>query len=104
MRIKLSATFEGKCMLCECSKVVFSAGDADTNKVVTICHDCCDKLGDVQTSEVIEKYGRVDEEPFKEVEMKVCGLDELQERIEKRKEEVEAEAEKSKDEEQRKEG
>jgi len=66
MKIKLSATFEGKCDLCKKTTLVFTAGDEDTKKAVTVCKDCSDKLGDMQTSEVIEKYGHVDEKSFEE--------------------------------------
>lgn len=66
MKIKLSATFEGKCDLCGGEAVVFTAGDEDTRKTVTICKACSEKLGDMQTSDVIEKYGHVDEKPFEE--------------------------------------
>ena len=90
-------------MVCDCDKIVFSAGDEDTGKVATICHDCCDCLGDVKTSEVIEKYGKVDREVFEGETIKVSGLDELQDRLEKRKEDIEREAE-CKEKEQRKEG
>jgi transcription elongation factor Elf1 len=66
MKIKLSATFEGKCDLCGKDAIVFTAGDEDTKKAVTLCKECSDKLGDMHTSEVIEKYGKVDEKPFEE--------------------------------------
>lgn len=66
MKIKLSATFEGKCDICSKETVVFSAGDEDTKKTVTICKECSDKLGSMQTSETIEKYGKVDEKAFEE--------------------------------------
>ena len=64
MKIKLSATFEGKCDLCKKKGIVFTAGDEDTKKAVTICKGCSEKLGKMQTSEVIEKYGKVDEKVF----------------------------------------
>ena len=66
MKIKLSATFEGKCSVCGKEKIVFSAGDEDTHKTVTICEECSDRLSDKQTSEVIEEYGKLDEESFQE--------------------------------------
>lgn len=66
MKIKLSATFEGKCDICGRETIVFTAGDEDTKKVVTICKDDSDKLGDMKTDEVIEKYGHVDEGSFSE--------------------------------------
>ncbi len=65
MKVKISATFVGKCMLCGKEAVVFTAGDEDTKKVVTICEGCSKSLGDMQTSDVVEKYGKVDDEPFK---------------------------------------
>jgi len=64
MKIKLSATFEGKCSICGKESVVFTAGDEDTKKTVTVCKECTDRLGEMQTSEVIEKYGKIDEESF----------------------------------------
>lgn len=64
MKIKLSATFEGKCDLCGGEAKVFSLGDEDTKRVVTICEGCCKRLGEMQASEVIEKYGQKDEKPF----------------------------------------
>jgi len=66
MKIKLSATFEGKCDLCGKEGIVFTAGDEDTKKVVTVCKECSEKLGEIQTSEVIEKYGHEDKEPFED--------------------------------------
>jgi len=66
MKIKLSATFEGKCQICNKEKVVFTAGDEDSKKVITICKECSDELGDMQVSDVIDKYGKVDETSFEE--------------------------------------
>ena len=66
MNIKLSATFEGKCSICGKETIVFSAGDEDTHKAVTICKSCADNFGDKPTAEVIEEYGKVDDEAFKE--------------------------------------
>lgn len=66
MKIKLSATFEGKCDICGKETIVFTAGDEDTKKTVTICKEDSDKLGDTPTAEVIEKYGHVDESSFDE--------------------------------------
>jgi len=64
MKIKISATFEGKCMLCKKNSVVFTAGDENTKKTVTICKGCSSGLGDMPTAEVIEKYGITDEKSF----------------------------------------
>ena len=66
MKIKLSATFEGKCDICKKNKIVFTAGDEDTQKAVTICKDCADRLGSEKTSEVIVEYGRKEESAFEE--------------------------------------
>lgn len=74
MKIKLSATFEGKCSICKKERIVFTAGDEDTHKVVTVCKDCADRLGTEATSQVIEEYGKKDDTAFEE------GI-----RIEKRK-------------------
>jgi transcription elongation factor Elf1 len=81
MKIKISATFEGKCMLCGKDTTVFSAGDEDTKKVVTICKKCSENLGDKPTAEVIEKYGEVNEETFEGGEIQVKGLGELQKEL-----------------------
>jgi len=66
MKIKLSATYEGRCMLCGKDTVVFTAGDEETKKAVTICKECSEKLGDISVEETIEKHGKVDEAAFKE--------------------------------------
>jgi len=88
MKIKLSPTHEGKCMICGKEKIVFSAGDEDTKKIVTICKDCAKEIGDVSTSEVIEKHGQVNEEAFSAQGMQIKGLNNLQEEL-KRKEDKE---------------
>jgi transcription elongation factor Elf1 len=66
MKIKLSATFEGKCLVCGNKTIVFRAGDEDDKKVVTICKECADKMADKTTEEVIEEYGTTDDEAFTE--------------------------------------
>lgn len=66
MKIKLSATFEGKCEVCGKEGIAFTAGNEETKKAVTICKECSEKLGEMHTSEVIEKYGKVDEKVFEE--------------------------------------
>ncbi|MBI2542740.1 MAG: hypothetical protein HYW24_00955 [Candidatus Aenigmarchaeota archaeon] len=66
MKIKLSATFEGKCMICKKKSIVFTAGDEDTQKTVTVCKECADKMGSESTADVIEKYGKVDKSAFLE--------------------------------------
>ena len=47
MKIKHSATFEGKCDICKKNAIVFTAGDEDTKKVVTVCKKCADGLKDM---------------------------------------------------------
>ncbi|MEM5879584.1 MAG: hypothetical protein QXU74_03785 [Candidatus Aenigmatarchaeota archaeon] len=64
MRLKISATFEGKCDLCGKKTKVFSLGDEDSRKVLTICKECCERLGDMQAGDVVEEYGHKDEKPF----------------------------------------
>ena len=72
MKIKLSATFEGKCSICKKKSIVFTAGDEDTHKVVTVCKECADKFSEKTTSQIIEEYGKKDEGAFKEG-VKVIG-------------------------------
>ena len=64
MKIKLSATFEGKCSICGKETTVFNAGDEETGKVVSVCKECADKFSDMQLSDAIEKYGKDDKESF----------------------------------------
>jgi hypothetical protein len=65
MKIKLSAVFEGKCDICGKTKnSVFTAGDEDTGRVVTICRQCSDENPGMMTSDAIEKYGHEDKASF----------------------------------------
>ena len=64
MNIKISATFEGKCSLCGKETIVFSAGNEDTKKVITICKECVDKLGNMSLEDAVEKFGVKDEKIF----------------------------------------
>jgi len=65
MKIKLSAVFEGKCDICgKVKKSVFSAGDEDTGRVVTICRECSDENPGMMTSDAIDKYGHEDNAAF----------------------------------------
>ena len=66
MKIKMSATFEGKCSFCGKEAKVFSAGDEDTKKTITICEECVKKMGSESLSDVIEKHGKKDESIFQE--------------------------------------
>ena len=61
----MSATFEGKCDLCKKKKKVFTLGDNDTHKAVTICKECSDKIGSESISEVVKKFGKKDDKFFK---------------------------------------
>jgi len=64
MNIKISATFEEKCSLCGKETIVFSAGNEDTKKVITICKECVDKLGNMSLEDAVEKFGVKDEKIF----------------------------------------
>jgi hypothetical protein len=66
MKVKISATFEGKCTICGKESTVFTAGDEDTCRTVTVCKECADKLGAKPIEEVVEEYGKEDPESFKE--------------------------------------
>ncbi len=84
MKIKISATYEGRCSLCNKDKIVFTAGDEDTKKVVSICRDCANSIGDVSTSDVIEKYGKEDESAFDGEGISIKGLDKIQKELKKK--------------------
>jgi transcription elongation factor Elf1 len=65
VKIKISATFEGKCDLCNKENVtVFTIGDEESKKVVTICKECSDNFGDKKTEDVIKIFGKFDEKAF----------------------------------------
>jgi hypothetical protein len=81
MKIKISATFEGKCMRCSHDKTVFSAGDEESKKVVTLCQDCANELGDTPTSDVIDRFGKCDSEAFCGSGIEIEGLDKVQEKL-----------------------
>ena len=66
MKIKLSATFEGRCSICGKKSIVFTAGDEDTHKAVSVCKSCAGNLGDKPTAEVIDEYGKKDDKAFEE--------------------------------------
>ncbi len=64
MKIKISATFYGKCDICKKEGVVFKVGDEETKRVVIICEECSKKYADLKINEIIEKFGRIDEDSF----------------------------------------
>lgn len=64
MSLKISATYEGKCDLCGKKATVFSLGDEDSKKVLTICKECCEKLGAMKAEDAVEEYGHKDEQAF----------------------------------------
>ncbi len=66
MKIKISATYEGKCSICKKTALVFSAGDEDTHKTASVCRDCSQKFPNKQISDLIEEYGKEDLDSFKE--------------------------------------
>ena len=52
-------------MICKKKAIVFSAGDEETHKAVTVCKDCSIRLGTQTTYDVIQKYGKVGKRAFK---------------------------------------
>ncbi|MEM5875389.1 MAG: hypothetical protein QXW01_02505 [Candidatus Aenigmatarchaeota archaeon] len=64
MRYKISATFYGKCDICGNNDLVFKIGDEESKKIVIICKECVNRYKDEKISEMIEKFGRIDEESF----------------------------------------
>jgi transcription elongation factor Elf1 len=66
MKIKLSATFEGKCSICKKKGIVFTSGDEETHKTVTVCKNCADKLGSKSLEDIIKEYGKKDDTAFKD--------------------------------------
>lgn len=64
MRFKISATYFGKCDICGKEGLVFKIGEEDSRKIVVICNVCVEKHGEEKMSDVIEKFGRLDEESF----------------------------------------
>ncbi|MFH1623203.1 MAG: hypothetical protein ABIA12_01650 [Candidatus Aenigmatarchaeota archaeon] len=86
MKIKISATFEGKCDVCGEEKTVFTAGDEDTKKIVTVCRDCASANAGLQTSDMIERHGHVDEAIFKGDAISIQGMDKLMSEVAKLKE------------------
>jgi len=64
VKAKISATFYGKCDICGKEGLVFKVGDEETKRVVVICEDCVKKYSGSRISEIIEKFGRKDEESF----------------------------------------
>jgi len=64
MKIKISATFVGKCDLCGRTAKVFKIGDEESKKAVTICEDCAKSYGNESLEFMIEKFGKEDKEAF----------------------------------------
>lgn len=64
VKIKISATYEGKCDVCKKKKLVFTAGDEETHKAATVCKECSESMGSESVSEVIEKFGKKDDKVF----------------------------------------
>ncbi len=62
MKLRPSLPFEGKCDICGEEKMVYTIGDEDTKKIVTLCKDCASKYSD---EEIFEKFGHEDKEIFK---------------------------------------
>jgi transcription elongation factor Elf1 len=64
VKIKISATFYGKCDICGKEGLVFKVGDEETKRVVIICEDCVKKYSSTKVGEIIDEFGRKDEESF----------------------------------------
>lgn len=64
MKIKISATYKGKCDVCKKKGDVITAGDEETRKAATICRGCSGKMGSETLSELIEKFGKKDDKVF----------------------------------------
>lgn len=65
MNIGYSATFEGKCDICKKKGDVITVGDSDSRMTVTICRACGNKMENEMSSDLIEKFGKKDDEFFK---------------------------------------
>lgn len=65
MKIKFSAKFEAKCDLCKKKGTVFTVGDEDSKKIVTICEKCVSVGTITDPAELIEKYGKINEKAFR---------------------------------------
>jgi hypothetical protein len=66
IKVKISATFHGKCDLCNEESDVVRFGDEDTKKVVTICRQCSKTITETRPDELIVKYGKLDDKPFEQ--------------------------------------
>lgn len=64
MRYKVSATFFGKCDICKREDLVFKVGEEESKTIVTICQKCVEVYKDNKISEMLEKFGKNDEESF----------------------------------------
>ncbi len=64
MKEKVSGTYQGKCDLCSNVDLVFTIGDEESKKVVTICKSCVDKNAGKTIDDMIDEHGVVDETPF----------------------------------------
>ena len=64
MKIKISATFIGKCDICGKTTKVFKVGDEDTKMTLTICEECSKRYGKETIEDMIKKFGKKDKESF----------------------------------------
>ena len=63
-KIMISLRHPGKCSVCRQKKEVVSFGNTKTRKVAFVCEECSEKLN-IKTREFVDKYGEINEEPFK---------------------------------------
>lgn len=64
MNIKISATHEGKCDVCDKKGMVFTVGDEDTHTAASICKECSQKMGSETLTSLIEKFGKKNDTIF----------------------------------------
>lgn len=64
MRYKVSTTFFGKCDICKREDLVFKVGEEESKTTVTICQKCVEVYKNNKISEMLEKFGKNDEESF----------------------------------------
>ncbi len=64
MKAKISGTFEGNCDFCKKESKVFTIGDEDTKKIVTICKKCSIEKGNTSITEIVDKFGKKSEKEF----------------------------------------
>lgn len=65
MKVKFSPKFKHVCDICGKEGTVFTLGDEESKRAVTICESCINDGKITDPAELIERHGKVKEEPFK---------------------------------------